>query len=57
MPLFKIEVREVLSRVVEIEAEDLETAIEKVEEQCNESEIVLDSDDFISRDVEELEQD
>lgn len=56
MPSFKIEITETLQRTVTIEAEDLEQAIEKVEEQCNDETINLDWSDFITRDIKELEQ-
>ena len=55
MPIFKIEVTETLQRIVEVEAENLEMAIELVEEQCNDDTINLDASDFVTRDVQELE--
>jgi len=46
---FPIEIREVLSRVENIEAETLGDAIDKAMEMYKKSEVVLDADDF--RDV------
>ena len=56
MPIFKIEITETLQRVVEVEAEDIIEAISQTEQRCNEVVYDLDSDDFITRDVQELEQ-
>jgi hypothetical protein len=53
MGTFKIEVQEVLARVIEVEAKDLEAAISKVNELYTKEEIVLDSDDFVSVEINE----
>lgn len=45
MKKYKVQVTEALSRVVEVEAESEEAAIEEVERRYQEEEIVLDSDD------------
>ena len=47
MKKFKIEVQEFLSRVVEVEAESSDEAISKINLQYEETEIVLDYDDFV----------
>lgn len=47
METFKIEIREILSKVVEVKAENLNIAFEKVSEQYRESNHVLDYSDFI----------
>lgn len=44
---YQIEITEVLNRVVEIEAENIDKAIEKAKEQYNNEEIVLDSEDYL----------
>ena len=47
MKKYSIEVLEVLSRIVEVEAADEETAIEKVRQMYRKCEIVLDDSDYI----------
>jgi hypothetical protein len=51
MPKYQLEVKEILSRIVEVEAEDEKDAIEKIEYECNEGVIELDYNDFKSREV------
>ena len=46
MKKFQIEIEEILQKVVEVEAETLNEAIENVEEQYSNEEIVLDAEDF-----------
>jgi hypothetical protein len=46
METFKIEVQELLARVVEVQAENMQEAISKVNEQYVKAEIVLDYNDF-----------
>ena len=46
MKKYSIEVLEVLSRVVEVEASDEEDAIEKVKRMYRKCEIVLDDSDY-----------
>lgn len=50
---FDIEVSELLSRTVKVEAETLGDAIEKVMEQYKKGEIVLDAEDFVGKRIEE----
>jgi hypothetical protein len=50
---FDIEVSELLSRTVRVEAETLGDAIEKVMEQYKKGEIVLDAEDFVEKRIEE----
>lgn len=52
METFKIEVQEFLSRIIEVEAETKEEAISKVCESYRNEEIVLDSDDYVSTEIE-----
>lgn len=47
MKTFKIEVKEILSRIIEVKAENEEEALNHIQEQYQEEEIVLDSNDFI----------
>ena len=53
MPTFKIEIKEVLRRTVEIEAESVDEAINIAEDMYNDAEIVLDADDFAYTDIKE----
>lgn len=46
MPKFNVQVKEILRRVVEIEAETLEKAIDIAKDMYQNEEIVLDADDF-----------
>ena len=47
MELFKIEVQEFSSKVVEVKAESESDAVSKVDEMYKNTEIVLDYDDFV----------
>ena len=53
MPTFKIEIKEVLKRTVEIEAESVDEAINIAEDMYNDAEIFLDADDFAYTDIKE----
>ncbi len=55
MPEFQIEITETLSRIVSIDANDVNEAIQKVREQYRQSDIVLDSEDFITVDFNEID--
>ncbi len=46
MKKYSIEVLEILSRIVEVEASDAEEAIEKVKQRYRKCEIVLDDSDY-----------
>lgn len=48
---YKFKVIETLSKVVEVESYDSDSAYEKVEEMINSEEIVLTADDFESREI------
>jgi hypothetical protein len=54
MKTFNIEITETLSRVVTIDAVDIEEALELVIDQYNAGDIVLDSGDFINYEIQEL---
>lgn len=56
MKTFKIEVKETLSRVIEIEANSNEEALSKIEELYNQQEIVLDSTDFVETEFFEMKE-
>lgn len=51
MAQYGISVREILKRTVIVEAENLEEAIQKVEESVNREEIILDYDDYDDREI------
>lgn len=53
MKKFQIEIEEISQRVEEVEANDLEEALEKIEEKYDKEEIVLDYEDFKSHEVRE----
>jgi hypothetical protein len=46
MKTFKIEIQELLARVVEVQAENIQEAFSKVNDQYKKVEIVLDYNDF-----------
>ena len=47
MQNYKIEITEILRREVEIEAENIDSAIQIITEKYKSEEIVLDSSDFV----------
>ena len=47
METFKIEVKETLSRVIEIEANSADEAFSKIQDLYKKEEIVLDADDYV----------
>lgn len=53
---YKVEIRETLIRVVEVEAEDLWEAERKVRDMYRHEEIVLDSEDYCDTEFRALEQ-
>lgn len=48
---YKFKVVETLSKVVEVETDDSDSAYEKVEEMINCEEVVLTADDFEGREI------
>lgn len=52
MKKIKVEFKEVLSRVVEIEADTEEEALEKANEMYDSEEVVLDPEDFEGHEIE-----
>jgi hypothetical protein len=47
MEIFKIEVKEILSRIIEIEANSEIEAFSKIHDLYTKEEIVLDADDYV----------
>ena len=47
MEIYKIEIQELLARVIEIEGSSVQDAISKVSQQYKETEIILDYNDFV----------
>lgn len=56
MEIFKIEVKETLSRIVEVEADSIESAFSIVQDKYKVEEIVLDNDDFVDVEFLTLEE-
>ena len=55
MSKYKIEIKETLSKIIEIEASSSQEAIDKVKEMYRAEVIVLDSDDYVSTEIDEYE--
>lgn len=53
MQTFKLEIQEVLSKVIEIEAETLSDAIDIANNMYISEKIVLDASDFVTNTIEE----
>ena len=53
MKIFQVQITEVSNKVVEIEAENIENAIQIITEKYNSEEIVLDSSDFVECKIDE----
>ncbi len=51
MPFYMIEINEMLSRIIDIEADSKEDALKIAREKYRNEEIVLDSDDYQSTDI------
>ncbi len=51
MKKYKIEIEEILQRVVDVEADNLAEALDKVQEQYDNEEITLDYNDFKDVDI------
>ena len=52
MNKYKVEITEYLQRTIEVEADSEDAAVSKVEDDYNKEKIVLDSNDFIDKDIE-----
>lgn len=53
MPTYQIEIREFLARILEIEANDAEEAYQIVKAKYQNQEIVLDSEDYVTTEIDE----
>ena len=53
MQTFKLEIKEYLSKVIEVEAETLSDALDIAHYMYNDEEIVLDASDFVTNTIEE----
>ncbi|WP_375580808.1 DpnD/PcfM family protein [Marivirga tractuosa] len=53
MNTFEVQIKEFLSKVIEVEANSIEEAISKAREKYEKEEIVLGSEDFITTEIEE----
>ena len=53
MKTYKIEVEEILQRIIEVQAVDKYEALEKIHEMYNEGVLVLDYSDFKSVEIKE----
>lgn len=51
MKKIKVNVREILERVVEVEAIDEDDALDKVSDLYKDGEIILDSNDFVDKEI------
>ena len=51
METFKIEIQEILSKTIEIQAKNMEEAIEKVNQMYRKEEIVLDYGNFVDKKI------
>ena len=54
MPKFKVEIEEILQRVEEVEAKDVEEAIDLIDEKYDNQEIILDSEDIKGHQIREF---
>ena len=54
MKTFEIEIKETLSKTIEIEANSIEEAIEKATLLYNNEEIVLNSDDYLDTEIDHI---
>lgn len=53
---FKIEIQETLSRIIEVEADNIDEAISKANEMYNNEEIVLSENDFVETNIDFIEE-
>lgn len=53
---FKIEIKETLSRIIEVEAETPDQAIEDVQVMYQKQEIVIDHDDYVGTDITQVKE-
>lgn len=56
METFKIEIKEFLSKIIEIKAENIDEAVSKIKVMYQKEEIVLDNDDYVTTEIEEFKE-
>ncbi len=56
METFKIEIQEFLSKIIEVEASNVEEAVSKVKEMYRKEEIILDSENYVTTEIEEYSE-
>ena len=54
MKTFEIEIKETLSKTIEVEANSIEDAIEKATLLYNNEEIILNSDDYLDTEIDHI---
>lgn len=54
--IYKIEITEILQKVVKVEADTVEEALGKVEDKYCRAEIILDADDMKDYTIEEFQE-
>lgn len=54
METFKIEIQEFLSKIIDIEAENINEAVSKTKKMYQNGEIILDSDDYVTTEIDEF---
>lgn len=57
MAIFRVEVTEYLQRIIEVEADTVEEAVSKVEDDYAQEKIVLNYDDCKEFEIKEYEED
>jgi hypothetical protein len=48
MEVYRIEIKETLSRIIEVEADSIQSALSIVQDKYTFEDIVLDNDDFVA---------
>ena len=56
MPKYKVEITETLSRIVEVEAENKDSAVSKIKDFYRQEKIVLDSNDYLDTEIKIFEE-
>ena len=56
METFKIEIKEFLSRIIEIDAKNVDEAISKVKEMYLEEEVILSENDFVTYEIDKYDE-
>jgi hypothetical protein len=55
MKTFEFEIKEFLSRIIEVKANTEDEALEKVKEMYQKEEIILDSSDYVDTEINKFE--